>query len=86
MRNQNAADIAREKGSLDNNDIGHVNVERSAYVRMNPSLSARIGSVVYRDNKVTILDRLAGWYEVLLSNGTRGFIRRELVNTMDTSN
>lgn len=62
---------------------GRVNVDKSAYVRVSPSLNARIGSVTYKNNLVTILDQLAGWYEVLLSNGTRGYMRKELVNTVN---
>lgn len=58
---------------------------QSAYVRSLPEANARIISVVYRDDIVRILDSTPGWYEILSDNGVHGYIRKELVNTMDTT-
>jgi uncharacterized protein (DUF1501 family) len=86
LRDANDSDIVRNGGTVsDYHPQWHINVKQSAYVRYSPDLNARISFVVYRDNTVRIIDSISGWYEIVSNNGSRGYIRKELVNTMDTT-
>ena len=86
LRDGNDADILRSGRTVaDYHPQWYINVAQSAYVRSLPEANARIISVVYRDDIVRILDSTPGWYEILSDNGVHGYIRKELVNTMDTT-
>lgn len=50
---------------------GSLNVKQSAFVRSSPYFDARVNTVVYKNQIVTILDTLSGWYEVLTESGSR---------------
>lgn len=68
-------------GSADTSQKGKVVVDAnsSLNIRKDPSSSAAVIGVLYRDDIVTIVSETNGWYQIVTANGLSGYVSADYV-------